>query len=74
MDLNDSGDMHSLGSIMSCRWSGLIRKKDGCCPGQAGKAAEEWIENMSHYECHKASKEKREKQLRKEYDKQKEEG
>ena len=80
MDLNDSGDMrftglnHELCGEWLADGQDSFERKMAAALVSAGTAAEEWIENMSHYECHKASKEKREKQLRKKYNKQKEEG
>ena len=79
MDLNDSGDMaftglnHELCGEWIAEGAESFENKMAAALVSAGKASEEWIENMSRYEHHKACREEREKQLRKEYDKQKEE-
>ena len=80
MDLNDSGDMsftglnHELCGEWLADGEEVFEIKMAAALVSAGEAAKEWSHNMSDYKSHKACKEKREEQLRKEYDKQKEEG
>ena len=80
MDLDSSGDMsftglnHELCGEWLVDGEEVFERKMALALVTAGKAAEKYIKDMTHYECSKTNKEQREEHLREVYNKQKEEG
>ena len=78
MDLDSSGDMaftglnHELCGEWLVDGQEVFERKMALALVTAGKAAEKYIKDMTHYECSKTNKEQREEHLREVYDKQKE--